>query len=197
MDAQRRVQMYFPLEQVAVNSMSFIIRTPGDPNSLLPTVKAAVRAIDPDLPFSQVSTMEALVEQSTGPRRFSMLLLGLFSLLAVGLASIGLYGVMSYNVTQRSRELGVRLALGAATRDLLGLVLRQGMRLVMIGVGVGLIAALAATRLLRSMLFNVSSTDPVTFIVIALVLLGVSLLAIWIPARRATKVDPIIALRAE
>jgi len=197
LDAQRRVQMYFPLEQVAVNSMSFIIRTPGDPNSLLPTVKAAVRAIDPDLPFSQVSTMEALVEQSTGPRRFSMLLLGLFSLLAVGLASIGLYGVMSYNVTQRSRELGVRLALGAATRDLLGLVLRQGMRLVMIGVGVGLIAALAATRLLRSMLFNVSSTDPVTFIVIALVLLGVSLLAIWIPARRATKVDPIIALRAE
>jgi putative ABC transport system permease protein len=115
----------------------------------------------------------------------------------VGLASIGLYGVMSYNVTQRSRELGVRLALGAATRDLLGLVLRQGMRLVMIGVGVGLIAALAATRLLRSMLFNVSSTDPVTFVLIALLLLGVSLLAIWIPARRATKVDPIIALRAE
>jgi ABC-type antimicrobial peptide transport system permease subunit len=104
---------------------------------------------------------------------------------------------MSYNVTQRSRELGVRLALGAATRDLLGLVLRQGMRLVLLGVAVGLVAALAATRLLRSMLFNVSSTDPVTFILIALLLLGVSLLAIGIPARRATKVDPIIALRAE
>ena len=197
LDAQRRVQMYFPLEQVAVNSMSFIIRTSGDPNALLPSVKAAVRAIDADLPFSRVTTMEALVEQSTGPRRFSMLLLGLFSLVAVGLASIGLYGVMSYNVTQRSRELGVRLALGAATRDLLGLVLRQGMRLVLLGVAVGLVAALAATRLLRSMLFNVSSTDPVTFILIALLLLGVSLLAIWIPARRATKVDPIIALRAE
>jgi putative ABC transport system permease protein len=115
----------------------------------------------------------------------------------VGLASIGLYGVMSYNVTQRSRELGVRLALGAATKDLLGLVLRQGMRLVIIGVMVGLVAALAATRLLRSMLFNVSSSDPLTFVLIALLLLGVSLVAIWIPARRATKVDPIVALRAE
>jgi len=104
---------------------------------------------------------------------------------------------MSYNVTQRSRELGVRLALGAATRDLLGLVLRQGMRLVIIGVAVGLVAALAATRLLRSMLFNVSSSDPLTFVLIALLLLGVSLVAIWIPARRATKVDPIVALRAE
>jgi len=197
LDGGRRVQVYFPLEQVGASAMDFAVRTPGDPMALLPSIKSAVRAIDADLPFSQVNTMEKLVEQSTGPRRFSMTLLGLFSLLAATLASIGLYGVMSYNVTQRAKELGVRLALGAASQDLLALVLGQGMQLALIGVGIGLVAAFAVTRLLRSMLFNVSATDPLTFILIPLLLLGVTLLASWLPARRATKTDPIIALRAE
>ena len=141
--------------------------------------------------------MEELIDGTTGPRRFAMYLLGGFSLLAATLASVGLYGVMSFLVTQRSRELGVRMALGAATRDVLGLVLGQGMRLAIMGVVIGLVAAFAVTRFIRSMLFNVATTDPVTFILIPLLLLAVAFLAIYLPARRATRLDSMIALRAE
>jgi putative ABC transport system permease protein len=197
LDGGRRVQLYFPLKQSAEMFMNFALRTTGDPTAVTAAAKAALQGVDPDLPLSGVNTMERLMDQTTGPRRFSMLLLGMFSVLAAVLASVGLYGVMSYNVTQRAKELGVRLALGAASRDLVGLILEQGMRLALVGVGIGLVAAYALTRLMSTMLFNVSATDPLTFVAIALLLLGVTLLASWIPARQATKVDPIIALRAE
>jgi putative ABC transport system permease protein len=126
-----------------------------------------------------------------------MVLLAIFSGLAAVLAAIGLYGVMSFTVTQRSKELGVRLALGAGTEDVLRLVLTQGMQLVLFGVGIGLVAALALSRVLRSMLFNVSATDPLTFVLISLLLVVVTLLATWLPARRATRVDPVVVLRQE
>jgi ABC-type antimicrobial peptide transport system permease subunit len=156
-----------------------------------------INGLDPDLPVTNVRSMEQLIEASTGQRRFAMLLLGLFSGIALLLASVGLYGVMSYTVTQRAPELGVRMALGAGARDVLGLVLGQGMRLALLGVGIGLVAALAVTRLLRSMLFGVSATDPATYVGISLLLLGVTLVACWLPARRATRVDPVVVLRAD
>ncbi|MEO8633671.1 MAG: ABC transporter permease [Gemmatimonadales bacterium] len=197
LDAQARVQLYFPLQQNALPFLAYAVRVSGDPKAIASLVRQAVASVDADLPVSNVSTMDELIEGTTGPRRFAMLLLGSFSVLAAALAAIGLYGVMSYTVTQRSRELGVRLALGAVQRDVLKLVLGQGLRLALIGVGVGLVAALVLTRLLRSMLFNVSATDPLTFVLIPLLLLAVTLLASWIPARRATRVDPAVVLRAD
>jgi len=141
--------------------------------------------------------MEQLIDGTTGQRRFAMYLLSGFSILAAVLASIGLYGVMSYLVTQRARELGVRLALGAATRDVLRLVVGQGMRLAFIGVAIGLASALIVTRFIRSLLFDVAATDPLTFILIPLLLLVVAFFAVYLPALRATRVDPVVVLRAE
>ncbi|HXI20400.1 MAG TPA: FtsX-like permease family protein, partial [Gemmatimonadales bacterium] len=197
LDGGRRVQLYFPVRQSALPSLNYILRTTGDPMGVLGAARAAVREVDPDLPVSNANTMEQLIEASTGPRRFSMVLLAFFSGLAALLASVGLYGVMSYTVAQRSKELGVRLALGANPGEVLGLVLRQGMRLVLLGVGLGLVAALALTRVLQRMLFDLSATDPVTFVLIALLLVAVTLVATWMPARRATLVDPAVVLREE
>jgi putative ABC transport system permease protein len=197
LDAQPRVQLYFSIEQNGIPFLSYAVRTSGDPKASIAALKAAVATVDQDLPVSAVSTMEELIEGTTGPRRFSMLLLGTFSLLAVGLAAIGLYGVMSYTVTQRAKELGVRLALGAGAQEVLRLVLGQGMRLALLGVGIGLVLALALTRILRSLLFNISATDPLTFVLISLLLVVVTVVATWVPARRATLVNPVEALRAE
>ena len=197
LDGGRRVQLYFPMRQLPQGAMAFVVRTNGDPMAAVAPVKTAIKGIDQDLPISNVSSMEDLIDVSTGPRRFSMVLLAIFSGLAAGLAAIGLYGVMSFTVTQRAKELGVRLALGAGTEDVLRLVLTQGMRLVLVGVGIGLVAALALSRVLRSMLFNVSATDPLTFVLISLLLVVVTLLATWLPARRATRVDPVVVLREE
>jgi predicted permease len=197
LDGGRRVQLYFPLRQAAIPGMAFTVRSKGNPTALVPQIKAAIKGVDPDLPMAGVNLMDDLIEGSTGPRRFSMVLLAIFSSLAGALAAIGLYGVMSFTVTQRSRELGVRLALGAGTTDVLRLVLNQGMRLAVVGVGIGLTAALILSRVLRSMLFNVSATDPLTFVSIPLLLMGVTLLATWLPARRATRVDPVVVLRDE
>ena len=197
LDGGRRVQMYFPFRQAVQGAMAFVVRTTGDPLAAVPQIKAELKAIDPDLPMSNVNPMEDLINGSTGPRRFSMVLLAIFSGLAAVLAAIGLYGVMSFTVTQRSKELGVRLALGAGTEEVLRLVLTQGMRLVLVGIGIGLVAALALSRVLRSMLFNVSATDPLTFVLISLLLVVVTLLATWLPARRATRVDLVVVLREE
>ncbi len=197
LDGGQRVQVYFPLKQTGVPFLAFAVRTAGEPLAALPAVKAAIAGIDRNLPLSTPATLESLVEATTGPRRFSMVLLSLFSGLAATLAAIGLYGVMAYTVTQRAREMGVRLALGAAAGDVLRLVVGQGMRLVAIGLGLGLVASLLLTRLIRSMLFGVSATDPVTFLLIPLLLASVTALATWLPARRATRVDPATVLREE
>jgi len=197
LDAEKRVQVYFSNAQSPRPFLGYTVRTAGAPLAALGTVRAAVQSVDPNLPLAGVSTMDDLIGRSLGPRRFGMLLLAGFALLALVLASIGLYGVMSYMVTQRAREMGVRVALGASARDVVGLVLRQGVRLVLIGVGIGLVAALTLTRVMRTMLFDVSATDPLTFTVISLLLVGVAVLASYLPARRATIVDPVVALRTE
>jgi putative ABC transport system permease protein len=153
--------------------------------------------MDPNVPIFDVKTMEQWLSESLARRRFAMLMLGLFAVVAMLLAGIGIYGVMSYTVAQRTREIGIRVALGAQTRDVLRLVVRQGMSLTGIGVGIGLVVAIAATRVMASLLFGVGATDPITFVAIALLLAIVALLACYLPARRATKVDPMIALRHE
>ena len=197
LDADARVQYYFPLAQAPRPFLGVVVRTQQDPIEAVPAIRNAVRQVDADLPLANVNTAQGLIDGTLGPRRFSMLLLGLFAGVALLLASIGLYGVMSYMVTQRVRELGVRVALGANTREVLGLVLGQGVRLAAAGVAIGLVASFALTRLMKRMLFSVSATDPITFIAISVLLVGVALLASYIPARRATRVDPIVALRAE
>jgi len=197
LDAQKRVQVYFSLAQNGLPFLSYAVRTTGDPMAALPGMRAAVRSVDPELPLANVNTMEQLIDNSTGQRRFAMVLLIGFSLLAMTLASIGLYGVMSYTVSQRSRELGVRLALGADTREVMGLVLVQGLRLTLAGVAIGLLAAFGVTRVMKNMLFGLSSTDPLTFAGISLLLVGVALVASYLPALRATRVDPVVALRTE
>jgi len=198
-DDVSRVQVYLPLGPQArnVTFLGFAVRTTGDPMSAVGAARAAVASVDPNLPLATVNTMDQLLAQRTGPRRFSVLLLGAFAALAMLLAMIGLYGVMSWVVTQRTRELGVRLALGAAARDVQALVLREGVQLALVGVAIGLVAALALTRVMRSMLFGVGVTDPATFVVAPLLLTAVAALASWLPARRATRVDPIAALRSE
>jgi putative ABC transport system permease protein len=197
LDADPRVQLYLPYRQQAVPAMSIALRTATEPTAALASVRAALREVDPALPISAVHTMSELVDASTRQRRFSTLLFGLFSGLALLLAALGIYGVMSYAVAQRAHELGVRMALGAAKGVVLGLVLRQGMALAAAGLGLGLLAALAGTRLLQSQLFAVRATDPATFALVTAGLAGVAFAANLLPALRATRVDPVVALREE
>ncbi len=197
LDAENRVQLYFPYRQSGMRSMAIAVRTAGEPQRLTSSVRQAVQSLDRDLPLSQVATMEQNLEASVGQRRLSMILLGLFAGIALVLASIGIYGVMSYSVTQRSQELGVRMALGAARGRVLRLVLGQGMRLAVLGIGIGLLGAFLLTRLIASQLYAVRATDPLTFTAVALLLGAVALFANLLPALRATRVDPVVALRQE
>jgi putative ABC transport system permease protein len=160
-------------------------------------VRAQVTALNKDQAVFNVRTLEQAVARSVAARRFSMMLLTVFAVVALALASLGIYGLMSYAVAQRTREIGVRMALGAQASDVLKLVVREGMKLALVGVTLGLVASLALTRTMKNLLFGVSATDPATFSAIALLLTLVALLAALVPARRATKVDPLVALRCE
>ncbi len=192
-----RVQSYYPYIQNPGGSMSMVLRTAGDPASLADAVRQQVLAIDPDQPIYGVQTMGQIWTDSIAPDRLYLMLLGTFAAVALVLAGVGIYGVMAYSVTQRTHEIGIRMALGARQGDVLGMVIRQGMKLVVAGLAIGLAGAWLATRAMASLLFGVSATDPMTFVVISIVLAGVALGACFVPARRATKVDPMIALRYE
>jgi putative ABC transport system permease protein len=188
-------QLYLPLEQWSRSEMSFALKVDGDPLALVPAIRAETKALDPYLPLAKIRTMPQVVAAATSPRRFNALLMGLFAGTALLLTLVGLYGVISYLVGLRIREIGVRMALGAERSDILRLILAQAMKPVGVGTATGLLAAFALTRLMKTMLFGVSATDPLTFIAIALSLAGAALLAALAPALQATKVDPLTALR--
>ncbi|MGO9268945.1 MAG: ADOP family duplicated permease [Terriglobia bacterium] len=190
-------QMYRPLSQHPVRTMALVIRTSADPMSVISEVRRQLFALDKDRPLYHVAAMEQIVSDSVAPRRFDLLLLGVFAALALALAAVGIYGVMSYSVAQRTHEIGVRLALGARRGDVLRLVARQGLTLALAGIAIGLVASLALTRLISGLLFSVRATDPITFAGVSLLFACVALVASFIPAHRATRVDPIVALRHE
>jgi ABC-type antimicrobial peptide transport system permease subunit len=164
---------------------------------MLPAVKNKIRELDRDQAFYGVSTIDQLIARSLNPRRFNLWLLGSFAIVALILAGVGLYGLISFMTAQRSYEIGIRMAFGASEGDVLKLIIGQGMALTLAGVAIGFLASLALTRLMQKLLFGISPTDPITFVVIAVVLCAIPLLACYIPARRATKVDPMVALRYE
>jgi predicted permease len=199
LEAPSRPQIYDPRTpgQFSNGSMAVVIRTSGDPHSLIASVRAELRAIDSGVPLDKVRTMEQVVGDTVLGRRFNMLLLGLFAALALVLTTIGLYGAVSYWVTQRTREIGIRMALGANRREVLWLVLKQGMTLTAFGVAIGLVAAFMLTRLLSNMLFGIAPNDPATFAAVTILLALVAVLACMIPARRAASIEPMQALRAE
>jgi len=191
-------EVYMPYPQLPITTgMRIALRTDADPRGLISAARAEVQALDKELPVFEVKTLDQYVGGAVGRPRFNALLLLLFAGVALLLTAVGLYGVISYSVTQRTREIGVRMALGGQTHDMLRLVVKQGMTLTLIGAAIGLGGALALTRLLKTLLFGVSAADPLTFSVIVLLLTVVAFVACWIPARRATKVDPLIALRSE
>lgn len=200
LDADPKPEVYFAYQQYPDRFMSLVVRTSSDlmePAALTTAVRDQVLAVDPNQPVFDIKTMDERVSKAVAPSRFIMLLLGFFAGLALILAAVGIYGVISYSVTQRTHEIGVRMALGAEGRDVLRLVVRQGMTLALAGIAVGLVGAFALTRLMSGLLFSVSSTDPLTFTLISLLLMGVALAACFVPARRATRVDAMVALRYE
>ncbi|HEX6732913.1 MAG TPA: FtsX-like permease family protein, partial [Pyrinomonadaceae bacterium] len=200
----RRPQFYLSFNQIPVDRLpgstrriNVLTRTDVEPLSLASAVRGQIAELNKDQAVFNVRTMEEIVSQSVAPRRFSMMLLSIFAVVALVLASIGIYGMMSYAVAQRTREIGLRMTLGAQKGNVLRLVIGQGMKLALVGVVLGIVTAVALTRTMKTLLFGVSATDPLTFAGIAGLLAGVALLACWVPARRATRVDPIVALRYE
>jgi putative ABC transport system permease protein len=191
------VQVYFPIFQAPTDNLTAVVKTTIEPETLGAAARAQVTAVDPDQPIYEMRTLTAMRDNSMASERLNLQLLGAFAVVGLLLAAIGLYGVLSNSVTERNHEIGVRLALGAQNRDVLRLVLRQGMSLAMVGVGVGLAASLALTRLMKSLLFGVGAADPLTYSTIVLLMALVAFLACYLPARRATRVDPMVALRAD
>jgi putative ABC transport system permease protein len=201
LDKASRSQVYVPHAQIPLSDMTLVVRTAGDPAALAPALRAEVLAVDADQPLSYLGPMREVVADSLAQRRFSMALLGIFALVALVLSAVGIYGVMAYAVTQRTHEIGIRMALGAGRGDVIRMVVRHGMALALAGVAAGAGMALVMSRLISgqsaSLLFEVSPTDPPTFIGVALLLAAVAFLACYLPARRAARVDPMIALRYE
>ncbi len=194
---QRKATFYWSYLQQPAQSLQFVVHTAGDPMSLANAVQQEVANLDKELPIFDVKTMDQRVAASLANRRFAAWLLAVFSFIAMLLAAVGLYGVMAQSVLQRSREIGVRMALGAQSRDVLRMILRQGAILIAGGLMAGTVAALVLTSLMKSMLFAVSPADPLTFTLVAVLLSAVALTAAWLPARRATRVDPVNTLRYE
>ena len=201
-DKPAGTELYFLLPQTASTGistrMSFVVRTEGtSAGAIASSIRSTVGDLDPSVPVFQLQTMSDVVADSLVRPRFLSMLLGAFSAIALSLAAIGIYGVMAYSVTQRTQEIGVRVALGATTRNVLAMVVGEGLKMTVVGLAVGLTGAFALTRLMASLLFEVSATDPITFAMVGFVLTAVGLLACFVPARRAAKVDPMVALRYE
>ncbi|MGB5673654.1 MAG: ADOP family duplicated permease, partial [Gemmatimonadota bacterium] len=200
LESPSRVQMYVPIQQSGrgwTTSMYVLVKTPGDPLLMTDQVRRELSLMDSDVPLTDIETMEGYVDQALAGSRAMGRLLTVFSAVALFLSAIGIFGVMSFSVVQRLREIGIRMALGAKAGDVVRMVSRQGLNLTLIGVALGLVAAFGLTRLMASILYGVSPADPLTFGAVALFLVGVSFLATWIPAQRATRVDPVIVLREE
>jgi putative ABC transport system permease protein len=197
LNAKAEPAIYFSHTQFAYRSMSVVVRTASTPMSVATAVRNEVWKVDSDLPVSNLKAMEQILRDSIAQPRFSTLLLGIFAALALTLAAVGIYGVMSYSTALRTREIGIRMALGAKQNDVMGMVLRQGLKLASLGIALGLIGAFAMSRVMASLLYGVSTTDPITYIAVSLILASVALLACFLPARRATRVDPMVALRYE
>ncbi len=197
LDTPAEPTVYWPHPELVISEMTILVRTENDPLALVSAVRNELQQMDPEQPMAAVSTMDQLLAGSLSRSRFTMLVLGVFAALALVLACVGIYGVIAYSVTQRTQEFGIRMALGANRRDVFRLVLGQGTRLTLLGIGLGIVAALIVTRLLATLLYGISATDPLTFTAVALLLALVALAACYIPARRATRVDPIVALRYE
>jgi ABC-type antimicrobial peptide transport system permease subunit len=190
-------EMYVPYSQDAPPTINIVVRAAANPMNLSAALRDQANAVDKDVTLSAMTSMDDVLGASVSQPRFSSQLLGVFAAVALLLATIGLYGLMAYSITERRNEIGIRMALGAQRRDILRIVLGEGGKMVSMGIALGLVASLALTRLMTRMLFGVSPTDPLTFVAVVVILLGVAMLACWIPARRAMRVDPMVALRHE
>jgi len=189
--------LYFPVAQAPFRRMSFTIRTAGDPMGLAPAIRGEIVSMDPTVPIARIETMERVLSSSMASDRFSMLLLALFAVIALVLASVGIYGVTSYSISQRTAEMGIRMAVGANPSDVVKLVMVSGAKLALSGVVLGLIGAAALSRIMASQLYAVGATDPLTFAGVALVLAVVALAATFVPALRAARIDPVLAIQGE
>jgi predicted permease len=197
LDSDPRIAMYFPHSQFTTRALNVVVRAGGDPAQLTSAVRNEISTLDPDLPIYNVKTMEERVSASLATRRFAMLLLTVFAVVAMGLAALGVYGVLAYLVNQSTRELGIRLALGATPRDVLLLIVRHGIGVTMAGVAIGITGAFVAARFMESLLFEVGAADPLTFLMVPTVLAAAALAASLAPALRASRVEPLVALRTE